>query len=109
MLLRARIGSQGFCRFNENFVSICSKHIQSFGDELVEWHCLLGFLAIHQFRAHPRWRHFEHSNTAVAKQEALRQHIGVERSFCGRIDSRHSQWHESKARGVVENPTTSAL
>jgi hypothetical protein len=78
MLLGSRIGSQRLCCFNKNFVSIRSKQVQSFGDELVERHCLLSFLAIHQFRAHPGWRHFEYKNTTIVKQEALRQHRGVE-------------------------------
>src|SRR5580692_10321130 len=109
MLIRTRIGTQWFCCLNKNFFSICSKRVQSFGDELIERHCLLGLLAVHQFRAHP-WRHdLKNSDAAISKQEALRQRIGVECSFSSRIDSCHSQGHEAKHRSVVENYSTTAL
>src|ERR1700735_2215465 len=109
MLLRARIGSLRLRRFNQNFISICSEHVQRFVNELVERHCLLRFLAVHEFCAHPGRRYLKYANTAVSKQEALRQHIGVESSFCGGIDSCYSQWYKGKDRGVVENQTTTAL
>src|SRR5579864_3323316 len=109
MLMGARIGPQRLRRFNKNFISICSQHVQSFVDELVERHCLLRFLAVHEFCAHP-WRgHLQNSDTAVSKQEALRQRIGVERSLSSRVDSRHSQGHEPKYRSVVKNYSTTAF
>jgi hypothetical protein len=69
MFLGARIGSPRFLRFNQNFISICGKHMQRFIDELVERHCLLCFLAVHEFGAHPRRRYLKNANTAVSKQE----------------------------------------
>jgi hypothetical protein len=35
--------------FDKDFLGIGSKHIQRFADELVEKHCLLRSLAIHEF------------------------------------------------------------
>src|ERR1700693_6271371 len=109
MLLSARISTQWFRRFNKNFVSVCSKYIQSFGDKLVERHCLLGLLAVHQLRPHPGWRYLEYPNTAVAQKEALRQHIGVECSFGCRVDSSEGQGNEGEDGGVVENYSTTAF
>jgi hypothetical protein len=109
MLGGARIGTQRFRRFNKNLVGICSKDVQSFGDKLVERHCLLRILAVHQLCAHPGWCDLEYANTAVAQEEALRQYLGVERRFACRVDSGHGHGNEGKDRGIVENYSTTSF
>ena len=61
MFSGARIGSQRLRPFNQNLVSIRSKRVQSLGDELIQRHCLLGFLAVHEFCTHPRRHELEYS------------------------------------------------
>ena len=48
--------------------------------ELIERHGLFGFLAVHQFGAHPRRGDLKYTHAAVAQHEALRQNVGMQ---CG--------------------------
>src|SRR5580700_2721027 len=65
MLGVARVVSQRLCAGNDNLIRIGPEHPDSLGDKLVEGHCLLSLLTIHQFRAHPGWRDFQHADFSV--------------------------------------------
>src|ERR1700738_180382 len=51
---------------NDDLIGIGPAHPNRLGDELVERHCLLDLLTVHQFRTYPGWHDFEHSDFGVA-------------------------------------------